>query len=294
MPLEDVPRCPICDNNSFTPLLSSKDFTSTHETFHVKQCDACGLAITSPRPSEENSGQYYQSDKYISHTSSSKGIFDSIYLIIRRFSLRWKYRLIKPYLHQGPLLDYGAGTGHFLQEVKRNGHSVYGVEPSEDARKKIGTGIPVVSGLHDLPNQTFDVITLWHVLEHVYRLRETIQELKARLADRGTIFIAVPNRESYDAQHYQSLWAAYDVPRHLWHFTKDQMAALLQKEGLIIKQVIPMKLDAYYVSLLSERYKSGGKLTIPGIIRAVWIGLKSNLKGKNKTNQSSLIFVVQK
>ncbi len=213
---------------------------------------------------------------------------------MRRFSLRWKYGLIKPYLHSGPLLDYGAGTGHFLHEVKRNGHPVYGVEPSEDARKKIGKGISVVSGLHELPNQTFDVITLWHVLEHVYRLRETIQELKVRLADRGTIFIAVPNRASYDAQYYQSVWAAYDVPRHLWHFTKDHMAALVQKEGLTIKQVIPMKLDAYYVSLLSERYKSGGTMTPLGMIRAIWIGLKSNLKGKNQTNQSSLIFVVQK
>ncbi len=124
-----------------------------------------------------------------------------------------------------------------------------------------------------------------------YGLLSAVEELQTI---RPTIFIAVPNRESYDAQHYQSVWAAYDVPRHLWHFTKDQMAALLQKEGLTIKQVIPMKLDAYYVSLLSERYKSGGTLTLLGMIRAIWTGLKSNLKGKNKTNQSSLIFVVQK
>lgn len=294
MPLEDVAHCPICDSHSFTTLHTSKDFTSTQETFHVKQCDVCKLAITSPRPTEEDAARYYQSDKYISHTSASKGILDSIYLIMRGFSLRWKYSLVKKYLHQGPLLDYGAGTGHFLREVKSHGYTVQGVEPSEDARKKIGADISVVSKLHALNNQTFEVITLWHVLEHVYRLRETIQELKAKLADRGTIFIAVPNRESYDAQHYQSLWAAYDVPRHLWHFTKSNMSTLLQKEGLIIKDVIPMKLDAYYVSLLSERYRNGGALTLFGILRAVHMGLKSNLKGKSKTNYSSLIFVVQK
>lgn len=214
--------------------------------------------------------------------------------MLRGFSLRWKYSLLTPYLHQGPLLDYGAGTGHFLQEIKDHGYAAYGVEPSAEARNKTGSGIPVVASLRELPNHTFEVITLWHVLEHVYRLRETIQELKSKLTDRGTIFIAVPNRESYDAQHYQSMWAAYDVPRHLWHFSKSNMSELIQKEGLTIKDVIPMKLDAYYVSLLSERYKNGGVLSLFGILHAVAAGIKSNQKGKKNANHSSLIFVVQK
>jgi 2-polyprenyl-3-methyl-5-hydroxy-6-metoxy-1,4-benzoquinol methylase len=213
---------------------------------------------------------------------------------MRRFSIRWKYALLKPYLDQGPLLDYGAGTGNFLREVKNHGYPVYGVEPSADARNKVASDIPIVSRLNELPNQTFQVITLWHVLEHVYSLNDTIRQLKEKLTDRGTIFIAVPNRESYDAQHYQSLWAAYDVPRHLWHFTKSNMCRLLEKEGLTVKKVIPMKLDAFYVSLLSERYKNGGTLKLMGTLQAVWTGLKSNLKGKNNTNYSSLIFVVQK
>lgn len=294
MPLEHVEKCPICDGTSFTPLHTSQDFTSTQETFHVKQCGTCGLGITSPRPSPQDARRYYESDKYISHTSQSKGIFDSIYLIIRRFTLRWKYSLVKVHLHDGALLDYGCGTGHFLHEARKHGHPVFGVEPSDEARKKITDPITVAPTIKELPNQNFTVITLWHVLEHVYTLRETLQDLKAKLNDRGTIFIAVPNMDSFDANHYQSQWAAYDVPRHLWHFTKTSMATLVEKEGMTIQQILPMKLDSYYVSLLSERYRNGGKLGVGGVIKAVWTAFQSNLQAKQKTNHSSLIFVVQK
>lgn len=293
MALEEVTHCPICESSTFSHRYICQDFTATGELFHVKQCSGCELLITSPRPTVHDAARYYKSDKYISHTAVSSGIFDSIYLIVRRFTLKWKFRLVKPYLHGNPLLDYGCGTGNFLEQARSNNIIVHGVEPSPDARKRISTTLPVAASLDLLPNIKFDVITAWHVLEHVYTLRETLRQIKDRLTDRGTIFIAVPNWESSDANHYKELWAAYDVPRHLWHFSKKSMIALLQNEGLAVKQIIPMKLDAYYVSMLSQKNGSPGTHSLPLILKAVWVGLLSNLRGGNQ-NQSSMIFVVQK
>ncbi len=291
---ENVNSCPSCESRLFSELQTSKDFTTTGEFFHIKQCKTCGLLITSPRPSAETISRYYPSDKYISHAAASTGVIDSIYLVIRYFTLKWKFSLIKPFLRGGPILDYGCGTGSFLKEAMQNNCSVHGVEPSPEARKKVSSSIPVVPTLDQLPSLRFDVITLWHVLEHVYTLRETLRHLKSRLTDLGTIFIAVPNWESDDAKHYHEQWAGYDVPRHIWHFSKNSMETLIQNEGLRILKVIPMKLDAYYVSILSEKNAHGGRLTVIGTLHAIWVAFMSNLRGREKKNQSSLIFVVQK
>ena len=294
MPLEEVSRCPVCQGASFSLLHTSKDFTKTLELFHVKQCNSCSLILTSPRPTASESPHYYQSDAYISHAAKSRSLFDSIYLIVRYLSLKWKFSLVKQFVSTGPILDFGCGTGAFLNKVRSKGLQVYGVEPSASARLNINNEITVSDSIDSLPNTQFEVVTLWHVLEHVYDLGTTIQKLKARLTERGTIFIAVPNWESFDATHYHEYWAAYDVPRHLWHFSKKSMQTLLQNNGLKIQKIVPMKLDAYYVSLLSEKYIHNGSLSLKSIFNALRVGLLSNLKGRRRTNHSSLIFVVQK
>ena len=294
MKMEEVTSCPICQGQHFTPAFACTDFTATREVFHVKHCTHCGLGITSPRPLESQVSVYYQSPEYISHAAGARGTINSIYLIIRRFTTKWKYRLVAPYLKINGLLDYGCGTASFLAEMKKHSPTIHGIEPSTAARKNIPPGIPVVPALADLPLQTFDVITLWHVLEHVYTLRETLRQLKQRLSDQGALFIAVPNHLSPDAQHYGAHWAAYDVPRHLWHFNQASMAALLQQEGLRITHTIPMKLDAFYVSLLSERYAHPGQPGPISMMKAIWNGIQSNLRARQSKNFSSLIFVVQK
>lgn len=295
MLLEEVDACPACDNHSFSHLHTCKDYTTSSALFHVKQCDTCGLAITSPRPPVQQAQAYYLSEEYISHTSSSTGIINSIYLIVRRFSLQWKYRLVSKYLHQGPLLDFGCGTGNFLQHCKKNDTTVYGVEPSPEARNKLASKDPIIlESVTSLPPIQFNVITMWHVLEHVYPLFETLQDLKNRLTDHGTIFIAVPNWESPDAAHYKEMWAAYDVPRHLWHFSKQSMTTFLTKSGLEIREIIPMKLDAYYVSMLSEKNQMQGKLPISKFLLAIYNGMKSNRNARKTLNYSSLIYIVQK
>lgn len=294
MSLEEVSSCPVCQGNQFDNSIACIDHTTSGEMFHVKHCARCGLGITSPRPQATDASRYYESDQYISHTSSSKGIIDRIYLIIRVLTTKWKYRLVEPYLHANALLDYGCGTGHFLAVVRSRKKNAIGIEPSESARKKINANIVAYASLRELPAQQFDVITLWHVLEHVYTLRETLRSLKDKLSNNGALFLAVPNHESPDAARYGSNWAAYDVPRHLWHFSKESMATFLQQEGLHIVKIIPMNLDAYYVSLLSERYAYPTTPFFNRIIRAIWIAFRSNLVAAKTLNHSSLIFVVQK
>ena len=293
MSFENVLQCPICNGSSFHPLLISKDYTTTGEVFHVEQCDDCSMVLTNPRPNSKDASFYYKSTNYISHTSSAKGWLDHIYLIFRRLTLRWKHSLIKPYLQQNLLLDVGSGTGQFLAYCKEQGVNVYGVEPSESARSH-SQGITITETIDALPDIKFDVITLWHVLEHVYELQSILSKLKARLSDNGIIFIAVPNWQSYDATHYKEMWAAYDVPRHIWHFSKESMNKLLANNGLKLKGIIPMKLDAYYVSLLSEKNIGHGKLSPTNVLRGVTQGFRSNLKGARNMNHSSLIYLAVK
>jgi 2-polyprenyl-3-methyl-5-hydroxy-6-metoxy-1,4-benzoquinol methylase len=295
MSLERVESCPVCGEKIFQPFLECEDYTATHELFHVEQCPACGMLVTNPRPHQLVAGRYYQSPDYISHRSNASGIFDYIYLIIRYFTLKWKYSLIKPYLREKTLLDVGCGTGDFLYQCQKRGLKVFGVEPAAFARARATSrNVTAVESLETLPDQKFDVITLWHVLEHIYDLHNTLNTLKEKLANHGTIFIAVPNWQSFDASRYQNQWAGYDVPRHVWHFSKASMTQLLENTGLRVQKILPMKLDAYYVSLLSEKNSSGGKLSFMGIVCAVMAGYQSNAKASSDINHSSLIYIVQK
>lgn len=295
MTLETLAVCPACGSQNFLDFIQCKDYTVSQESFHVKRCGTCGLCATSPRPTAGNAAAYYESTDYISHSSGAKSLMDRVYVLARRFTLAWKYSLVKSTANHRSLLDVGCGTGDFLAFAKAKGLTTFGTEPSAKARavaqKK---DVNVVDSIASLPTQTFDVITLWHVLEHIYDLHGTLDKLKERLNEHGTIFIAVPNYESPDAMHYKNLWAAYDVPRHVWHFSKNSMYSLLGNASLSVKKSVPMKLDAYYVSLLSEKYKADGKITLTGAIRGLYNGWKSNLRAKREKNYSSLIYVVTK
>lgn len=166
-----------------------------------------------------------------------------------------------------------------------------GVEPTENARLQAQqiTGLPIASSIEEIKG-SFSVITLWHVLEHVLDINNTIDTLVSRLDQTGTIFIAVPNYKSMDSTHYKQNWAAYDVPRHLWHFSQTTMTNLLKQHGLKIKTIEPMKLDAYYVSLLSEKYKAG-KTGVYQYINAIKTARKSNSLAKRTKEYSSLIYI---
>lgn len=291
----DIKACPVCKNESLIPFRVCKDYTVSHETFHVLQCPTCKLGITSPRPENENLGKYYESDEYISHSGKSSGGIGFIYKTARTFSLRWKSKIVSQKKQKGSALDFGCGTGEFLNTLKQQGWKVEGIEPSEIGRTKSSelTGQPIHSKLSQISTSQFDIITAWHVIEHIPNLEEIISQLAKQLKKDGTIFIAVPNYESADAQHYQEHWAGFDVPRHLWHFSKNSMQKLLTSHGLTLTQVIPMKLDAYYVSMLSEKYRSGKNAPLKNLLKGFFSGLRSNTSASKTTNHSSLIYVAK-
>jgi 2-polyprenyl-3-methyl-5-hydroxy-6-metoxy-1,4-benzoquinol methylase len=296
MALENLEKCPLCNHTVFALLLVCQDHLTSHERFELKTCTSCLFVFTSPRPDSQSLPAYYESNHYISHTGKSPGGINFLYLLARKFTQRWKINLIKQFKKNISILDYGCGTGELLLACKRQGWQIAGLEPAGPARQKATeiTGINIADNLKQFNGQQFDVITLWHVLEHVMDLRQKLSELKALLKDNGLLFLAVPNCQSPDALFYQEYWAGYDVPRHLWHFTKATMTSLLASEGLTVLSIHPMKLDAYYVSLLSEKYKSSSRFTPAAFLQGAIRGFLSNRKARLTINHSSLIYIVAK
>jgi 2-polyprenyl-3-methyl-5-hydroxy-6-metoxy-1,4-benzoquinol methylase len=295
MSLESVNTCPVCKATTFQNFIKCRDYTTSKEEFQIQRCINCNFLFTNPRPDVESIVKYYQSENYISHSGKSN-LFGSIYRIARRYALRSKFNLISEF-HEttGTILDYGCGTGELLKYFLDKNWKITGVEPSTMAREKasILTGQKIYQSI-DLVNQSvYDVITLWHVLEHIHNLNETIDALKKILKPGGTMFIAVPNASSKDSLHYQEIWAGYDVPRHLWHFSRETIERLLKNHGLKVEEVQPMKLDSFYVSLLSENntHQNGNKFM--NALAAFRVGLKSNLQAAKTGEYSSLIYIVQ-
>ena len=271
--------------------LTVKDHSLSKETFDLYYDGILDMLITHPQPSIENLGKYYESEDYISHTDNKRSLFEKLYHFIKSISLKNKLNLINSLQsNKGQILDIGAGTGDFLLVAKNNGWQTIGVEPSERAKSiAINKGISFVEQTSELENNSFDVISMWHVLEHVLDLDRQIKELKRLLKPTGTLIIAVPNFKSFDAKHYGKFWAAYDVPIHFWHFSKTAIKLLFEKEEMKLEKLLPMKFDSFYVSLLSEKYKSGKM----NFIKAFFIGLQSNWKAKEKFEYSSHIYIIK-
>ena len=274
---------------------SVKDYSVSQETFQIIESEYDGILKTNPQPAQQDLPKYYSSEDYISHTDSRRNLLEQVYHLVRKNALKRKLNLIKSFKTDGhELLDIGCGTGDFLKIVKENNWVVSGVEPDENARKiandKTGGSVQDISALLDFNEERFDVITLWHVLEHLPKLEDHIQLFQKLLKPNGRLVIAVPNYKSYDALYYQNFWAAYDVPRHLWHFSQKGISDLLQQFGFNLVETHPMKFDSFYVSLLSEKYKNG----FMNPFMAFWVGLRSNSKAKSSMEYSSLIYCFKK
>ncbi|HMG89987.1 MAG TPA: class I SAM-dependent methyltransferase [Chryseolinea sp.] len=295
--MTELSQCLACGETTFSPYLTCTDYTVSHETFNIVQCTHCKFTFTNPSPEVSKLGSYYESRAYVSHSSRPTTFMDHVYVMARTQTIKWKTRIIKKYVTANPisLLDYGCGTGDFLTHCKLIGWNVSGIEPSTSARQIAATKSKqtIYPGIDQMPPTHFDVITLWHVLEHVPNLHTLIESLAKSLKETGTIFIAVPNRNSWDAKYYKNTWAAFDVPRHLWHFTRQDMQKIMHAHSLNVVSTIPMKLDAYYVSLLSEKYrnKKSGPLTL---IKSLLNGLRSNMSGNTTSEYSSHIYVIKK
>jgi len=291
--MEFLKNCPVCGSEIFEPFISGSDYFLTGEKFEIVKCNSCGFRFTNPRPKAEELGKYYESAEYISHSDSRKGIFAAVYQQVRKYTLYRKLALISKFHQTGEILDIGCATGQFLNYMSEHGWKTAGIEPNEKTRERAiseyGLQVFPEEKLDFFNKASFDVITMWHVLEHVSDLKGRMEQLKNLLKPQGTIIIAVPNCNAYDAKIYDKFWAGYDLPRHLYHFTKTDVKLLVEKFGFTIVNILPMKFDAFYVSLLSEKYKSGKMRWLP----ALWNGFWSNLKSGQKSGHSSLIYVVK-
>jgi SAM-dependent methyltransferase len=289
-------HCPVCNSTHIDPLLTVKDHSVSKEEYVIWQCRDCTLRFTQDVPDETSIAPYYASPDYISHSNTSKGLLNQLYQSVRRYTLDQKAKLLIHYTKgKGQVLDIGAGIGAFLSVMKERGWEIKGIEPDEGARKNAGDLFGLTlnepSVLFGLPGNRFDAITLWHVLEHVHQLHPYVEQLKNLLAPEGKIFIAVPNYTSADADAYRNYWAAYDVPRHLYHFTPKSIDVLVQQHGLKVMAKKPMWFDAFYISLLSSKYHRG---------KTSWIsagmnGLRSNVSALMNTDRcSSVIYIIEK
>lgn len=276
--LEPLAKCPRCGSAAFSPVLQATDQMTSNEVFTIAECANCHLAGTSPRPTPERIGGYYRSSAYISHTNSTSGLLSRLYQWARNRAVRGKHRLISAHHRGGHVLDIGCGTGEFLGYLKSRGYHTQGVEPSLEARELAisNHALHVVPSLEGIPaHEQFSVITLWHVLEHLYDPHATLKQIHARAKSSALLVIAVPDRESWDAQHYGAAWAAYDVPRHLFHYRRSDIHALLEAHGFQLLQTKGMWLDSLYVSMLTEKNK--GRSPVIALLLGLAIGSWSNL-----------------
>jgi SAM-dependent methyltransferase len=287
-----VTLCPICNGTTFSSFLTCVDHAVSKEKFFLEQCSTCTMLVTMPQPAEEELAKYYQSTNYVSHASKATNLIDALYFLTRTFTLKKKRALVSNLQPlKGNLLDVGCGAGDFLFGCLRDGWNVTGIEPNETAQAlSIKKGIHTVQSIHQAKGR-YDVITFWHALEHMPDLNKTMMTTYGLLRDNGTLLIAVPNRTSFDAKKYKTDWAGYDVPRHLWHFNQQNMGQLLLKHKFVLQSILPLPLDAFYVSLLSETYR-GKKLT--KFARAFITGVHSTLAALKTNEYSSLIYLAHK
>ena len=287
-------KCPWCGSENAQLHLELKDLFLTQEPFKILECKECGLLFTTPRPNKDEIGRYYKSEEYYSHQENKEGFIPKVYEKVKSVNLKNKYGIATEGKEKGKALDIGCGVGDFLHTMEQHGWDCTGVEPSEDAKviakKRIKGQLLSSEEQENLPDSSFDIITMWHVLEHVDDIRWQIQQLHRLCKPGGRIIIALPNYKSYDGQYYKAEWAAYDVPRHLNHFNKETLIKILEESGLRHVKTEKLVWDAYYISYMSEKYR---KHSIP-LLRGAFRGLVSNCKARKTGEWSSLVYVFER
>lgn len=292
--MKKIEACPLCGKNNFVSVRKAPYYRGKQEIFNIDSCTSCGFWFTNPQPEGAGLAAYYESEDYVSHTDGTGSLLDIVYNWVRNYALNKKLSIVESAVrNKNTLLDYGAGTGAFLARAKEKSWSVTGVEPSEVARKNAklkGVDLLSVENRNVVKDGSCSAISLWHVLEHLPDLKESMLYFNAKLERDGVLFVAVPNHQSYDAEYYRDQWAALDVPLHLWHFSKTDIANLALATGFSLEKVYNMPFDSYYVSLLSEKIRASSM----GPLKAMYRGFVSNLKGGNTKNMSSLIYQLRK
>lgn len=289
-----IEKCPWCGSKNAQEHLKVKDLFLTQEEFRILKCKECGLLYTTPRPDKDKIGDYYKSEEYYSHKENNSGFIPKMYEKVKAINLKNKYKIASEGIRTGAALDIGCGVGDFIHTMEQNGWTCMGVEPSEEAKSiaknRIKANILSGQDLEQIQNESFDIITMWHVLEHVEDIRWQIDQLQRLTKKGGRIVIALPNYKSYDGQHYKEMWAAYDVPRHLNHFDNKTIIKILTSKGLKYIKTEKLIWDAYYISYMSEKYEHH---SLP-LIRGAFQGAISNFKARRSGEWSSLVYVFER
>lgn len=289
--------CPLCLSGKIAVKFGCTDHFISREIFQIAQCSDCGFQFTQDYPDEKEIARYYDSEEYVSHSNTSKGFVNSLYQLARRYMLRRKLAIVQQVsgLKTGQLLDIGSGTGHFADTMKKGGWQVRGIEINEKAREfsRSHFGLDVISPdkISSINTESFDCITLWHVLEHFHDPFKYASEIVRLLKPGGVCIVALPNSSSFDAEHYGRFWAAYDVPRHQWHFNPATFRQFAEKTGFELKEIRNLPLDVFYISALSEKYKKSSLSFLKGVTRAKFYAIRSFF---NKERSSSVIYILKK
>lgn len=286
-------KCPWCESTDIKAKMDIKDYFLSQEDFQLLECGNCNLTFTSPIPSDISN--YYKSENYLSHKDDKKGIIPFVYKKIKKINIKYKFKIASQGLKENfSILDIGCGIGDFLLYAKEHNCTVYGIEPNEEARliaeNKLNTKLYSPDNLQNIPDNSIELITMWHVLEHVDNLKEEISQLERILKENGRLVLALPNYNSFDAEYYKDKWAAYDVPRHLYHFSQTSIKNIFNKTSLHLSDTKPLKWDSYYISMMSEGYVKGKT----SLLKSLLIGWKSNRKARKNMEYSSLIYVLDK
>jgi len=283
-------NCPLCDHIESKHFISANDHNVSYDSFNITECIECGLKFTNPRIKEEKIGDYYKSEDYISHSNTNKGLINKLYHLVRNYQIKQKEKLISKICENKTLLDIGCGTGDFINYCKGKKWSVSGLEPDKKARSYAENNfkLNVYPGLKSIKNNTVDVVTMWHSLEHIYNLKDDLNSISQLINKNGHLIIAVPNSDSYDAKYYKTFWAAYDLPIHLYHFNKKNIYDIAKAFGFTVIKIKPLIFDSFYISMLSERKKNGS------VFKGIILGLISNINAIKTTNHSSLIYILRK
>lgn len=289
--------CPLCLYGKVAVKFSCTDHFISGEIFQIAQCPDCGFQFTQDYPDEKEIGRYYESEEYVSHSNTSKGFVNNLYQLARKYMLRRKHAIVQQAsgLKTGHLLDIGSGTGHFADTMKRSGWQVMGIEINDKAREfsqsQFGLDVDSPDQISSIEKESFDCITLWHVLEHFHEPFKYAADIHRLLKPGGVCLIALPNSDSFDAVHYKEHWAAYDLPRHLWHFNPATFKLFAEKTGFKLKEFKSLPLDVFYISALSEKYKKSSLSFIKGMIRAKFYAFRAFF---NKEKSSSVIYILRK
>lgn len=287
-------QCPWCDSEKTQIHLWVKDLFLTNEAFEIHECLKCGLLFTEPRPKPKEIGKYYQSEEYYSHQENKKGFVPRIYEAVKSVNLKKKYKMATKGLEPGRMLEIGCGAGDFLHTMEKHGWTCTGIEPSESAKeiatKKVKAKLLNPQEIDKLEDESFDLITMWHVLEHVDNLKEEIKQLQRLLKKGGRLVLALPNFKSADAQYYKEYWAAYDVPRHLNHFCHESINNIFKTTDFKRIKTDKLVWDAYYISYMSEKYMNH---SLP-LLKGAWKGLRSNCKARKNGEWSSLVYILER